>query len=106
MHRSVSTLRALVIASTLLIAANGVANAADAPPPATPVNLNTASADELEALPGIGASKAQAILETRKTKGGFKTVDELVDVKGIGEKQVERLRPLVTTGARPAASVR
>jgi competence protein ComEA len=93
-----------MIASAFLIAANGAASAADAAPPAAPVNLNTASADELEALPGIGAAKAQAILETRKTRGGFKTVDELTDVKGIGTKQLDHLRPFVTTGSKPAVS--
>jgi competence protein ComEA len=65
------------------------------PPPAAAVNLNTATADELEALPGIGASRAQAILEARKTRGGFKSVEELLEVKGIGEQGLERLRPFV-----------
>jgi len=65
------------------------------PPPSAAVNLNTATADELEALPGIGASRAQAILEARKSRGGFKSVDELLEVKGIGEQGLERLRPFV-----------
>ena len=57
------------------------------------VNLNTATAGELEALPGIGAKKAEAIVEARKARGGFKSVDELVDVRGIGPAQLEKLRP-------------
>lgn len=73
-------------------------------PAAAPVNLNTATAGELEALPGIGSSRAQAILEARKTKGGFKSVDELLEVKGIGEAGLERLRPFVRVeGSRAPA---
>ena len=59
----------------------------------SPVNVNTATMDELTALPGIGEKRAQAILDMRKEKGGFKSVDELVDVRGIGPAQLEKLRP-------------
>ena len=57
------------------------------------VNLNTATADELEALPGIGKAKAAAIVEYREQNGGFKNKEELKQVKGIGDKiyaQVEK----------------
>lgn len=50
------------------------------------VNLNTATAKELQQLNGIGASKAKAIINYRKKIGGFKTVEQLKDVKGIGEE--------------------
>jgi competence protein ComEA len=59
------------------------------------VNLNTATAEQLMLLPGIGEAKARAILERRKQQGGFKTVDELVEVKGIGSAALEKIRPFV-----------
>ena len=72
------------------------------------VNLNTASKDELVALPGIGPAKAQAIIDYRKTHGAFKAVEELKDVKGIGAKRYEKLKGEVTVGAnagtRPASA--
>jgi competence protein ComEA len=65
------------------------------------VNLNTATRDELVALPGIGPAKAQAILDYRAQHGGFKTVEELKDVKGIGAKRFERLRSEITVTPLP-----
>jgi competence protein ComEA len=60
-----------------------------------PLNLNAANAAQLEALPGVGPAMAQKILDYRKQNGGFKSVDELDDVPGIGPKKMETLRPLV-----------
>ena len=57
------------------------------------ININTATNDELVSLPGIGPAKAQAILDYRKAHGPFKTVEELKDVKGIGAKRFEKLKP-------------
>jgi competence protein ComEA len=63
-----------------------------------PVNLNTASAADLEALNGIGPAKAQAIVEYREKNGAFKNVEDLKMVRGIGDKLLEQLRPQVTVG--------
>lgn len=84
---------ALAVLTTLALAAPLAGAAPNADERPAVVNLNTATPDELEALPGIGARKAEAILEARKARGGFKSVDELVDVRGIGPAQLEKLRP-------------
>ena len=68
---------------------------------AAAVNLNTATKDELIALPGIGPAKAQAILDYRTTNGGFKSVEELKDVKGIGAKRFEKLKAEFTVSPPP-----
>lgn len=69
------------------------------------VNINTANATELEALPGIGAKKAQAIVEYRTKNGPFKSVEDLEKVNGIGKAMVEKLRKEAVVGgaSRPAA---
>lgn len=64
-----------------------------------PVNLNTATAAQLEALPGIGKSTAERILEYRQKNGGFKKAEDLMNVRGIGEKNFLKLKALVTVGS-------
>jgi competence protein ComEA len=61
------------------------------------VNLNKASESELQTLPGIGPSKALAIIEYRETNGGFQTVEDLKKISGIGEKTFEKLEPYIST---------
>ena len=67
------------------------------------VNINTAGAAQLQQLPGIGSTKAKAIIEHRKTQP-FKSVEDLAKVKGIGEASLEQLRPYVTVKGRTTAS--
>lgn len=64
--------------------------------PAELVDLNDATAEDLDALPGVGPATAQAILDWRAANGGFTSVDQLLDVRGIGEAKLAELRPLVT----------
>jgi competence protein ComEA len=72
------------------------AGAAQAPP--APVDLNRATAAELERLPGIGPALAKRITAHRDSVGVFESVDELERVKGVGPALLAKLRPHVTTG--------
>ncbi|MEV3972403.1 ComEA family DNA-binding protein [Streptomyces sp. NPDC050698] len=63
--------------------------------PAAPVSLNTATADQLDTLPGVGPVLAQHIIDYRTQHGGFRSVDELREVNGIGDRRFADLRPLV-----------
>lgn len=60
------------------------------------ININQASASQLETLPGIGPSRAEAIIKYREEKGGFKQIEELMNVSGIGTKIFEGLKDLIT----------
>jgi comEA protein len=73
--------------------------AAAKPASSTPVNINTASAAELEGLPGIGAAMAARIVEYRHKNGPFKKIEDLMNVRGLGEKNFLKLRPQLTLAA-------
>jgi competence protein ComEA len=107
MKLDLSTLRTSLTVLCLLLAPIGVADAQRAPAasadepaakaaaPVAPVNLNTATVEQLLTLPGIGPSKAQAIVETRQKIGGFKKLEDLLRVKGIGRKTFRKLEPML-----------
>lgn len=71
-------------------------------PPSAPdrsrLDLNGASREDLRSLPGIGPVLSMRILDRRTSRGGFRTVEELLDVRGIGEGRLKRIRPYVTVG--------
>ncbi|MFJ6011485.1 helix-hairpin-helix domain-containing protein [Streptomyces sp. NPDC092952] len=73
----------------------GAAPGGGGSPPAGPVSLNSATADQLETLPGVGPVLAQRIVGYRAQHGGFRSVDELREVSGIGDRRFADLRPLV-----------
>jgi len=75
-------------------AASGAAGASGAT--SGPVNINTATAEELDQLPGIGPTTAAAIVSDRGAHGPFASVDDLQRVRGIGPSKLEQLRDLVT----------
>jgi len=85
----------LALASPLLTA-QSADRAPARPAAAAPLNLNTATQAQLETLPGIGARTAELILEYRQKNGGFKKIEELMNVRGVGEKSFLKLKPLIT----------
>ena len=99
---------ALVLSALLaLTMAVQAADAADKDPSLTGVvNINTASLEELQLLPGIGEARARALITERKQRGGFKSVDELVEIKGIGDVALERMRPHVSIQGKTTARLR
>ena len=93
----------LAVASTAAAAQSKAPSTKAAPAPDTIVNLNTATASQIATLPGIGETAAQRIIEYRDKNGGFKKVEELMNVKGIGEKSFLKLKLLVTVGDAKSA---
>lgn len=97
----------LFVASMLMLAAAPAGAQAPAAPgaakaagPAAAINLNTATVAQLQELPGIGARTAERIVEYREKNGGFKKIEELMNVKGIGEKSFLKIKPLVSVPAK------
>jgi competence protein ComEA len=79
--------------------ASSVMSNANVAAPRNAVDLNQATAKELESLPGIGAVLAERVIAYRKSVGRFRTVEDLREVVGIGAKKFDRLKPLVTVVA-------
>jgi competence ComEA-like helix-hairpin-helix protein len=70
--------------------------AATKKPPPKPININTANSEELQQVPGIGPATAEKILQMRKSYGAFKSVDDLLSIRGIGKKRLEKMRKYLT----------
>jgi competence protein ComEA len=94
LHRLRTRLLAVALCGTLLLASG--------PPPEHPVNLNTATVTELMQLPRVGPKTAQRIVDFRQEHGPFQRPEDLMNVKGIGEKTFQKLRPYITVaGGEP-----
>lgn len=95
-------LNALLVAFVVLSAGDAAIAQSDktAASAKAALNLNTATLDQLEDLPGIGRATAERILEYRQKSGGFKKIEELMNVKGIGEKSFLKLKPLIVVQAK------
>ena len=94
----------IVAALTLFMALAAPAGAAAPSAAAAPdkININTAGVDEFVALPGIGRAYAERIVEYRQKNGPFKKVEELMNVRGVGEKNFLKLKPQITVTAAKA----
>ena len=105
-HLSIAALVALAVISLVAVPANASvsqAKPADAKAaPAPVVNINTAPAAQLELLPGVGVRTSARIIEYRQKNGGFKKVEELMNVRGIGEKAFLRMKNQLTVAAPKA----
>ncbi len=73
-------------------------------PPSKPLDLNTATADELQQLPGIGPTTAAAIVAFREKSGPFRRVEDLLAIHGISKKKLEAIRPYVIVVPPPKSS--
>lgn len=85
--------KSLLFALTLLIFNPSYAEL----PSALSININNATAEQLETIKGIGSKKAQAIIEYRTEHGNFTSVEDLTSVKGIGNKFIEKNKTLLST---------
>jgi competence protein ComEA len=101
LDRSNRTIVVLVIATGLSFACAARVARAAKQPPAKPLNLNTATVNQLAQLPGIGPKTAQSIVDFRKASGPFRRVEDLLAIRGISRRKLEAIRPYVTVGPPP-----
>ena len=96
---------AAVLTTPLAAQAKGGAQAPGAKPLVSgTININTASAADLQRLPGIGAKTASRVIDYRQKNGPFKKVEELMNVRGVGEKNFLKLKDHISVGAPKGAA--
>ncbi len=94
-------LRQRFVAPALVLFAIGSCFAASKRPPARPLDLNAATAAQLQQLPGVGPSTAQEIISFREKSGPFHRVEDLLAIHGISKVKLEKLRPYVFVKSKP-----
>jgi len=104
-RRFVAAVLAVALA-VLVVPALAVAGSASKPVPTSKVNLNTANAEQLATLPGVGPALAGRIVEYRQKSGAFRSTKDVMNVKGIGEKNFAKIEAWLTVSdaPKPAAS--
>jgi competence ComEA-like helix-hairpin-helix protein len=97
MNKIIRIRRPPYVLPILLILFATLAIRADAKhPPAHPLDLNTATAEQLQQVPGIGPSTAKAIVNFRRKSGPFQRIEDLLAIKGISKARLEKMRPYLT----------
>jgi comEA protein len=92
----------VLLCLSLLLCLSATISANKKKPPVKPVNINRATSEELQQVPGIGPATAQKILPMRKSYGPFKSVDDLLAIRGLGQKRLDDMRKYLTVG-KPSA---
>lgn len=89
------------LAALVLVSLVGFSARANKKPPATPIDLNTATIEQLEQLPGVGPVTAKRIIDMREKSGPFHKVEDLLAIRGIGPKRLGKIRPYVIVSPPP-----
>jgi competence ComEA-like helix-hairpin-helix protein len=98
--RSRSRACVILVVGIFILFGQGISSA-QKKPPAKPIDLNTATLEQLEQLPGVGPTTAKAIMQFREKSGPLKRVEDLLAIHGISKSRLEKLRPYVTVTPPP-----
>src|SRR5258708_26379500 len=101
-HRKLQVRISLSVLALCFIFA-AISGATKKPPP-KPININAANSEELQQVPGIGPATAEKILQMRKSYGSFKSLDDLLSIKGIGKKRLQKMRKYLTVSKSVATN--